>query len=95
MHSLTLQHELLALACWSRCRKYFYNDDDVAFLVMRLVVILVTRYLGPRGFKMNTPDTFLKRTYFRMPGKAPFLREPTRDQVMMVLFLNALEGRIR
>lgn len=93
-HELSLQHEILLLACWSRCRTFFWNDDDVALLVMQLLALLVCRYLGPRDFKIHVSDTFLRRTYFRIPD-APYIRDPTASQVTMTLFLKVLHGRIR
>ena len=95
-HGLSLQHEILCLSCWWRCSPWFSSDEDVANLVMRVVVYLVTRYLGPREHTMETPrPDYLKRVYYRAPGDKAFIDSPTINDVIMAVFLTALDGRIR
>ena len=82
------------MSCWYRCSKWFSSDEQVADVVMRVMVLLVARYLGPRGFPMIGASPYLKRVYFRIPGTT-FLDSPTVTDVVMGIFLNALDGRIR
>ena len=94
---LSLQHEVLIMSCWCRCRRYFANDESVADVVMQIIVYLVARYLGPREFPLaNSVRTspFLKRVYHRIPG-GRFIECPTAIDVVMNVFLIGLGGRIR
>lgn len=95
-HGLTLQHHVLVMSCWWRCSAWFDDDDDASETVLRVLVYLVSRYLGPRDFPLPSvrPD-ILKRVYFRCPGDKAFVHSPTATDVVMVVFLRGLDGRLR
>lgn len=93
---LTPQHEELLLGCWSRSRSHFSSDERVCRVVMRILVVIVARYLGPRRLPLPTTvsQELLGLAYKCVPD-VPFVLRVTPKALTWYVFLNVLGGRVK